>query len=456
MKGEFGRGATVTDGRAGAATTGTRSATAGAGAANAGTGLGQREWLALAVGIAVAVAIRAILLPQPGLAGDDDGFLRWVRFVNRAGLTHAYDQPISFPAVVPWLWWILGSVAPGILNQAPNDPMALSLFKLPGALADFGIAAVVGWSLRARPGWAVAGILAVLLVPVTWYTSAWWGQLESLYVLPMVAAWLLVTRSRFGWAAVAIAIGLMAKPQALPLAIPFAAFYLRRAGLAGSIRGALIGAVTVVLLWSPFLAADGPSKYLTAVARYTEGFAFLSLRAWNPWWMLQELVAGDRLIGDGAAIAGPVTIRSLGIALAALLEVAVFLWVWRRPTPSGLAWGLAAASLAAFVALTEMHERYDYAAAIFLVLAWPDRLAVGSWILLATAISLNLVAAVPPGYLGPGSVIPVGGPLGLAGSLAITIGLGAVLLGLARGGPPGPPWAEDAPEPGVSPPVVAA
>src|SRR4029077_6300621 len=170
--------------------------------------------------------------------------------------------------------------------------------------------------------------------------------------------------------------------------------------------------------------ADGPSKYLTAVARYTDSFAFLSLRAWNPWWILQELVAGDRLASDAGAIAGPVTFRLLGAAIAALLELAVFLWLGRRPTPSGLAWGLVAASLVAFVALTEMHERYDYAAAIFLVLAWPDRLAVGSWVLLATAVSRNLLAAAPPGSQGPGSVIPIGGALGLAGSLAITIGVG--------------------------------
>ncbi len=444
MNGQVGAGGSVTKGTGRAATGRTR--------------LARRDWLALAAGLVAAVAIRVILLPQPGLAGDDDGFLRWVRFISNAGLAHSYDQPISFPAVVPWIWWILGSVAPGVLNPTPNDPVVLSLFKLPAVAADFGMAAIVGWSLRARPGWAVAGTLAVLLVPMTWYTSAWWGQLESLYVLPMVAAWLLATRGRFGWAAVAIAIGLMAKPQALPLAIPFAAFYLRRAGLAGSIRGALIAAVTIVLLWSPFLAADGPSRYLTAVGRYAESFSFLSLRAWNPWWMLQELVAGDQFVSDAAAIAGPVTIRWVGIAITALLEAAVFLWVWRRPTSSGLAWGLAAASLVAFVALTTMHERYDYAAAIFLILAWPDRLAVGSWILLATAISLNLLAAVPPGYYGPGSVIPVGGPLGLAGSLAITIGLGAVLVGLARaepgdGGDPGDVLPL---RPPLSPPVEAA
>ena len=334
--------------------------------------------------------------------------------------------------MLPWLWWLLGSVAPGIRNPAPDDPAAIALLKLPAALADLGLAAIAGWSLRARPGWAVAGALAILLVPATWYVSAWWGQFESIYVLPLLAGWLLVARGRFGWAAVAIAIGLMAKPQALPLAVPFAAYYLRREGLAGSLRAAAIAAATAVVLWLPFLAANGPAHYLKALADYTATFSVLSLRAWNPWWILQELAGGGQLVADTAPIAGPVTIRWLGVALAGVLEAAVFLGVWRRATPTGLAWGLAAAALAAFIGLTTMHERYAYAALVFLVLAWPDRLAVVTWALLAVTISLNLVAAVPPSGV-PGSLVPVGGLVGVMGAIVMSGGLVAAIVGLRRG-----------------------
>ena len=406
--------------------------------------MGRREWLVVLVGVgglAAAIAIRAFLLPKAGLAGDDEGFLRWVRFVNRAGLPRAYDQPISFPAVMPWLWWLVGSVAPGILNQAEQDPTALALLKLPAALADLGIAAIVAWSLRAHPRWAVLAGVAILLVPATWYVSAWWGQFESLYVLPVLAAWLLVARGRFGWAAVALAIGLMAKPQALPLAVPFAAYYLRRTDLAGSLRAALVGAATIVVLWAPFLPWNGPAHYLKALETYTAGFNFLSLRAWNPWWMLQDSVGSGRLVADDVPIVGPVTLRWIGIAIAGLLELAVFLLVWRRATPNGLAWGLAAASLGAFVGLTEMHERYAYAAVVFLLLAWPSRLAVATWVVVAMAVTLNLIAAVPPSG-GPGALIPISGGLGTAGSLAMTFGLFATLWELRRrepdtGGEPG-------------------
>jgi dolichyl-phosphate-mannose-protein mannosyltransferase len=289
----------------------------------------------------------------------------------------------------------------------------------------------VAYALRSRPRWAIAASLGVLLVPATWYVSALWGQFESMYVLPILLGWLLVTRGRPGWAAIAIAVGLMAKPQALPLLVPIAAFYLRRVGLVGSGRAALVAAATVAILWAPFVGAGGIGRYIGNLAEYSSLFAVLSLRAWNPWWILTELAGGGQLVADAVSIFGPVTLRWLGFGLAGLFLTAVFVWVSRRPSATVLAWGLAAASLAAFVGLTAMHERYAYAALVFLLLAWPDRLAIWTWAVLAVTVTLNLVAAVPPSGE-PGTLIPVGGALGIAGSVAMTAGLVATMRGLRR------------------------
>jgi len=375
------------------------------------------------------MVIRALLLPLPGLAGDVDDFLAWARAIGVNGVGNAYDQPISFPPVLPLIWWLLGSLAPALLSPIPNDPTALALIKLPATIADLGIAAIVGWSLRDRPGWAVAAALGVLLHPAIWYISGWWGQFESIYVLPILAAWALLRGGRPSWAAVAIGIGLMTKPQALPLVVPFAAWYLRREGLRGSVRAVLIAAAIGVVLWTPFLASGGPAHYLQNLADYSSQFAVLSLRAWNPWWIVQTLVGGGDLVADGSPLAGPLTLRWAGLAVAGVLEALVFLWVWRRPTPTGLALGVAAAALAAFVGLTTMHERYSYAALVFLLLAWPDRLAVRTWIALSAVVALNLVAAVPPSG-GPGALIPVGGVVGIIGSVTMTAVALATMLAL--------------------------
>jgi dolichyl-phosphate-mannose-protein mannosyltransferase len=409
-------------------------------------GLRRPEWLALGAGVALAVTIRVLLLPQPGLAGDVDDFLAWVRAIAADGLGRAYDEPISFPPVLPWIWWLLGAVAPGILDSTPNDPGALVLLKLPATLADVGIAAIVGWALHARGhrGWAIAGILAILLHPAIWYVSALWGQFESVYVLPILVAWLLLTRNRPAWAAVAIAVGLMTKPQALPFVIPFAAYYLRQFGLAGSVRAVVVATATAALLWAPFVAAGGLAAYARNLGAYAAEFAVLSLRAWNPWWILQEALAGDGFVVDTVPILGPLTFRWLGVGLAGLLGLAVFAYVWRRPTASGLAWGLSAAALAAFIGLTTMHERYSYPVLVFLVLVWPDRLAIWTWLVASIAVTLNLVAAIPPSG-GPGALVPVNGPLGIAGSAAMVATFVALLAGLrGRAGPEADPGRDGA------------
>lgn len=370
-----------------------------------------------------------MLLPQPGLAGDVNDFLAWARAIGADGLGRAYDQPISFPPVLPLIWWLLGSVAPGLLDATPNDPTALVLIKLPAMLADLGTAAIVGWALRDRPGWAVVAVLGVLLHPAIAYVSALWAQFESVYVLPMLIAWLLAVRGRPGWAAVAVAVSLMTKPQALPLIIPFAAWFLATGGWRGAIRAAAIGLATIAVLWVPFLAASGPAKYLGNLADYSSLFSVLSLRAWNPWWILQSLAGGGDFVSDSTAIVGPVTFRWLGIAIAGALELLVFLWVWRRPTAQALAWGIAAAALVAFVGLTEMHERYAYPALIFLLVLFPDRRAVALWVTLGIVYTLNLVAAVPP-TAEIGAVVPVDGLLGIAGSVAMTAVMVGTLVGL--------------------------
>ena len=368
-------------------------------------------------------------MPQPGLAGDVDDFLAWARAINADGLGRAYDQPISFPPVLPWIWWLLGSVAPGLLNATPNDPTALVLIKLPATIADLGIAAIVGWALRDRPGWAVIAVLGVLLHPAIAYVSGLWAQFESVYVLPMLVAWVLAARGRPGWAAVAVAVSLMTKPQALPLIIPFAAWFLATGGWRGAVRAAAIGLATIALLWIPFVAASGPARYLGNLVDYSSLFSVLSLRAWNPWWILQSAAGGGDFVADGAAIVGPITFRWLGIGIAGILELLVFLWVWRRPSPQTLAWGIAAAALIAFVGLTEMHERYAYPALIFLMVLFPDRRAVALWVTLGIVYTLNLVAAVPP-TPDIGAAIPVDGWLGIAGSLVMTAVMVGTLVGL--------------------------
>jgi hypothetical protein len=147
--------------------------------------------------------------------------------------------------------------------------------------------------------------------------------------------------------------------------------------------------------------------------------------------LIQEPATGGDFLADTGRLIGPLTPRVIGYALAGLGELAVFLAVLRRPTRDGLLLGLAASVLVAFCLLTTMHERYSYAAVIFVAAAVSGRARAAAWALLAVTATANVIAAIPPSGV-PGSLVPLGGLMGIAGSLAI-LGTGsAVIAGLVR------------------------
>ena len=392
----------------------------------------QRTWtlglaLALPLLFAAGIAVRLWMWPAPGHVGDMDQFVLWVHGIAVDGWTRAYDQDLSFPAVMAWVWGALAAVEPAFRTVTDSsDPAIRALMKVPASLADLAIAGAIWWWFRDRPRLALVAVGAVLLWPVTWYVSAWWGQYEPIYVLPALLAVLAARAGRPGLVAALLAVSLMTKPQALPFIVPFAAWFLATQGWRGTLRAGVIGFVVAAATWLPFLAAGGPLNYLHNLNAYqNDTFSILSINAWNPWWLLQELRADGAFISDATTVLGPLTFRHLGFVVAVVLGLVVFVGVYRRPTAGHLALGLAAITLTAFVSLTTMHERYAYPAFVFLILALRHRRVVVAWVVFAIAFGLNLFIAVPP--LGLGWITEPPRAIGIVGALVITYVLRIVL-----------------------------
>lgn len=346
---------------------------------------------------------------------------------------------MTFGPVMGLIWAILANVEPAFRTVSDaSDAGIRMVMKAPAAAADIGIALLVAYALRDRPRWAVAGAAVILLHPAVIDVSAWWGQYESIYLLGALVATILAINGRLGWAAAAIAISVMTKPQALPLLLPFAAWFWAAGGWRAVARATLVGAAVISGLWLPFLAAGGPLDYLRNLGTYqNEIFNVLSLRAWNVWWLVQEVFAGGSFIADDVAIAGSLTLRHVGYGLAGLLELAVALAVVRDPRPRTLILALAASVLVVFSFATQMHERYAYGAIVFLaLLAAEPRIR---WLGLAFGVvfTLNLLAAVPP-TPEVGALLPVAGILGIIGSAAMLVCTAAALLMLEPAQSPDP------------------
>lgn len=388
----------------------------------------------LALGLVVAVVVRAILLPTDGFRDDLDRFAQWVQLVAIEPLGHAYRTENNFGPLITLIYWLLGVVQPAFASATDaSDPAVRIALKLPGVVADFGIALSVGWLLRDRPRWAIVAAVGVLLAPAIVYTSTWWGQWDSIWVLAGLAAAILALNGRPVLAAIVLAGALMAKPQAIVLLPPFAAFAWARFGRREVLLAGAALLVTVAVLWVPFVADGGIGDFVRNVAQLQGGlYAVLSLRAWNLWWILQSSAGGGQFVADGTGLVGPISPRWIGYGLVILLEILIMRAVLRSPAKGGLLLGLAASVLVCFTFLTAMHERYLYGALVFLAPLIPDRRILGAWLVLNLVAFLNLLAAAPP-TAAIRQALPIDGSVGLLGAATI-VGLAVVVMWLLVAG----------------------
>ena len=393
-----------------------------------------REVAALGSFVLVGIAVRAILLPTDGFRPDLDRFVQWVHGIAVNGLGNAYDQKLAFPPVMAYVWGALAALDPAFRTATDGgEPAVRAVMKLPAVIADIGIALLVAYALRDRPRWAIVGAAVILLHPAVVDVSAWWGQYESIYMLPALAAAILAIQGRNAWAAAAIAVAVMTNPQALPMLLPFAAWFWATGGWREFVRAAMVGTGVIVVLWLPFLPAGGPVDYFQGVVAYQDlTFNMATTSAWNFWWLVQNLGAGGVTVRDDVAIVGPLTFRLIGLVLAGWLELVVARAVLRDPHPWTLTLALTASTLVAFSFLTTMHERYAFGALVFLTLLIKDPRIRAVSLAFGVAFTINVLIYIPPtAEIQALQAYVV--PLGLLGSLTLLAVTGFAIATLTAG-----------------------
>ena len=107
-----------------------------------------------------------------------------------------------------------------------------------------------------------------------------------------------------------------------------------------------------------------------------------------------------------------------------------------RPVAAPPVLGLAASSLVFFTFMTQMHERYAFAALIFLVLLLDERPTRWVWLVFGTVLMFDLFSAAPATAVMQ-QVLPISGPLGIVGSVVVTLSTLALVVIATRRTQPG-------------------
>src|SRR5690349_11071198 len=106
----------------------------------------------LGVGFLVGTLVRVVLWPTPGLTGDLDQFVLWVHGLATGPFSRAYDQNLSFPPVMAYIWGALAAIEPAFRTVTTSaDPVIRAEMKIPATIADLVLGGVVAWHLRDTP-----------------------------------------------------------------------------------------------------------------------------------------------------------------------------------------------------------------------------------------------------------------------------------------------------------------
>ena len=330
-----------------------------------------RRPLAVGVVVAVAIILRLALVPLKGFAPDVAVFDTWARVLAAHGPLAIYG-----PDVVPrvdyspgylYVLWIVGLVRAAIDPQFTHPVAFRALLKIPNIVADLE-AAAIGFAIvrRFASPWRAVAVLAVLLIgPVFWIDSAFWGQADTIAAAFVFGAVLLRLRDRSSLAWLVLALGIIVKPQGAVLIPLFAVRFVMRGGSAWTVaRTSLAIAGIAYLVTGPFTTERSPLGVLGFfIDRYLNGVAkapHASEGAFNIFTIVGPFFTSDTVRFLGI----PIAVWSLVLLLSALGAIA---WWYARilrgtddPASVDRAFVYAAAlSLAAlFFFGTRMHERY--------------------------------------------------------------------------------------------------
>lgn len=386
-------------------------------------------WLWLLLAAAAAVRLLLLPLPDPFDADLSTFWLPWMAYGAEHGLAQLYQhgQPlVNYPplylALLVGLGKLYGLLVPGF----EYTPLQSVLIKLPAVVADLAITALIyaaALRMTARDASApsvsmkdgervrwfpllAAGLWA--LNPAMIYVSAFWAQVDSIHTLWMLAALLAALARRWGWSGLFMALALLTKLHAVVLLPLFVVLAWRDGGRAVA-RGALGLGGMLALGLAPLALAGAGNSVLAAYFGSVGFYPKLSVNAFNGWFLVQTLSAqllGRELL-DTAAIAGPVTLRWVGLALLAGYTAWLLARLWRvltarasQPATARLLIFLAAGLLVFgfFSLATEMHERYGLPALAFLALpAARWRRVLWPYLLLSAVFTVNLVRVLPWG-----------------------------------------------------------
>jgi dolichyl-phosphate-mannose-protein mannosyltransferase len=315
----------------------------------------------------LALLIRIPLFSAAPFPTDLNCFKAWASRMAETGPAFFYKEGFfcDYPPFALCILWLVGGLVK-LFHLGGNEVAFNIAVKLPAFLCDVGIAWMLLLLTNRKNPWFSLTISAIyLLLPVIVYNSAYWGQVDSYYVLMVLGAfYLIVKQKKPEWAACLVVASLLTKAQTVTF-VPLFLLYLflkvdRKRWL--STFGAAVG--TFVLIVFPFSLHQPLGWIFNLYAKQAGLYPYATLNAGN----FLALINGNGQ-ADTLQVLPGVSYALIGYGLFLASMIWCGYYYWRKRTTGSMVVAFTMIAFAFYMFFPRMHERYLFPAfALFLLL----------------------------------------------------------------------------------------
>ena len=325
----------------------------------------------------VGLAIRLFLAPLPGHTGDLSINQSWMDSAVLLGVADSFDHqvemkyPPNHGPVEIYLYYASGRLYQKFISPQYDivQPANRIFLKFPAILADLWICVLLFIIFRKTRSNA-AGLLAAAvyaLQPAAIYTSAFWGQTDSIWVAFVLSAFVALDRNWYSTASACVLIACLHKPQAMIFLPLFAFVFPWR--LHDILRALNAVAATLAILLLPFYFHGNLPSGIRVISTAFIVRGELSVNAYNFWWILFGPAA--RAIQPRELLLPFISYHTVGTALFLGIYGSILLALRKRlrgQSHDRIEVILVAGSIIAsafFLFSTSIHERYLFPFLLF-------------------------------------------------------------------------------------------
>jgi Gpi18-like mannosyltransferase len=347
------------------------------------------RWLALLPIFLIALAIRVYWLPEIGFIGDIEHFAVWMQIMEDEGVLRFYDDEYrmgawdrTYPPLSTFIFHGIRIGYESVYGDMPAErdvkrtPEFIRAMKMLPMIAELLIiVAVYTWlidrSLLMRI--LIPGILAIH--PGLIITTTWWGQNEAIYTMFLVLALLALNRDRPLLAWILFALAIMVKQPAVFLGPLLLVLTFRRYGLRTTAISMVSAGALCLAMFAPFMTATPPDVVLAPYLKASDAFPYFSNNAYNFWHGVATIEKGayvpfeDRAYRDNRMLFDLITVKQASLIMFGSYILLIMVLAWKHHAQRHEFILAAALFFGLFTLPTQVHERYLYPAAVFLVIA---------------------------------------------------------------------------------------